>query len=125
MKSLAVALIALSLLACSSPGPPDPIVDGWPIGAKTVCLREFRCDELLNEAIAGLARRDPGHADIVAFALHDEGSLRDADGNTILITRSGQCCRVVRFELADGSVRAIGVGFPGVSDIPRAVDYGP
>lgn len=61
----------------------------------------------------------------MAFALHNEGVTRDADGNTILHTRSGQCCRVVRFELADGSVRAIGVGFPGISDIPIAVDYGP
>ena len=125
MKSLVVALIALLVLGCSSPGPPDPIVDGWPIGDTAVCQPEDHCDALLNEAIKGLARRDPGHADIVALALHDEGSLRDADGNTILITRSGQCCRVVRFELADGSVRAIGVGFPGVSDVPIAVDYGP
>jgi len=124
MKSLVVALIALMLLSCSA-GPPVTIVDDWPIGRPTVCEPQFRCDELLNEAIRGLARRDPGHADIVSLALHDEGAMRDAEGNTILTTRSGQCCRVVRFELADGSVRAIGVGFPGVSDIPIAIDYGP
>lgn len=123
MKSLAVALIALSLLGCSSPRPPVTVVDGWPIGSPAVCLQGARCDELLNEAIAGLARRDPGHADIVASALHEE-ELR-TDGDRLLLQRTGNCCRVVRFELAHGSVRAIGVGFPGVSDMPIAIDYGP
>lgn len=47
------------------------------------------------------------------------------DHHKILNVRSGNCCSVVRFELADGSVRAIGVGFPGVSDIPIAINYGP
>ncbi len=49
----------------------------------------------------------------------------DADGNVILWTRSGACCSVARFELADGGVKAIGVGFPGVSTTPMAFDYGP
>ncbi len=49
----------------------------------------------------------------------------DANGNQVLTNRSGSCCSVARFELADGSVKAIGVGYPGISKTPVAVDYGP
>lgn len=132
MKRLAVALALLLVAACSAHDHPVdpivdyPIVDGWPIGEPAVCVRENRCVELLEEALRGLDRRDPDHAAVVDFALHDEGVMFDGgDHHKILNVRSGNCCRVVRFGLADGSVRAIGVGFPGVSDIPIAIDYGP
>jgi hypothetical protein len=49
----------------------------------------------------------------------------NAKGEQILVTRSGSCCVVARFELADGTVAAIGVGYPGVSKIPIAIDQGP
>ena len=96
------------------------VVDGWPIGNEVNCSLEQRCDELLTAARTGLASRNPGHAEVVKQTLHEEGT----HGN-VLTTRSGGCCWVARFRLADGSVRAIGVGYPGISTEPATVDYGP
>ena len=101
------------------------MIDGWPIGSESSCIASERCPELLATARTGLDDRDPGHAAVVKVELHTEGVTVDADGNVILTTRSGGCCSVARFELADGSVKAIGVGFPGVSTTPMAFDYGP
>jgi hypothetical protein len=118
-----LALIAIAAAACARAG--DPVVDGWPIGPQRDCERHDDCHALLVLATAALDRRDPGHAAIVNVTLHNEGAIVDASGNTILMTRSGACCSVARFELADGTVRAIGVGYPGVSKEPIALDYGP
>jgi hypothetical protein len=101
----------------------DPIVDGWPIGAPDTCQPGEPCVELLELAARQLGRRDPDHAAVVRVDWHRWGRIVDDDGR-VLIGRSGRW-HVARFELADGSVRAIGVGFPGISDIPVAVDYGP
>jgi hypothetical protein len=120
---LAVLFVAI-LTGCSSPMG-DPVVDGWAIGPERSCETTAKCPALLDTARVGLDRRDPGHPAVVSVTLHTEGATFAANGDRILHTRSGSCCSVARFELADGSVKAIGVGYPGVSQLPMAIDYGP
>ena len=121
-------LLAVALASCSHavlPPVRDPVVDGWPIGPEQACNADPRCPILLDTARIGLDRRDPGHPLVIRVSLHTEGVTLDANGKQILTKRSGGCCSVARFELADGSVRAIGVGYPGISETPMAIDFGP
>jgi hypothetical protein len=120
---LAVAAAAWALSACGGQG---SIVDGWGIGAPYTCGAntdpdpECPCAALLPLAGHALDRRDPGHAPVVEAQLHEEGP--DAAGSPVI--RSSPFLVAV-FRLADGSTRAIGVGYPGVSTEPMALDYGP
>ena len=100
--------------------PADPVIDGWVVGAA-------RPDEdaYIDAATKLLASISPGHADIVQASLHNEGVYYDGDGHQILWTRSGSCCLVVLFELADGSKRAVGAGLPGISQTLTAFETGP
>jgi hypothetical protein len=60
-----------------------------------------------------------GHAPVVRATLHVEGSLIDPEtGQQILRARSGGAPRIAEFELADGTVTAVGVGYPGISREP-------
>lgn len=104
---------------------PDPIVDGWPIGAVVDCGAEPRCPELVTTAQRGFDARDPGDPEIAGVTLHSEGAVVNDRGETILMVRSGACCWVAVFDLGDGTARAIGVGYPGISQVPITVDYGP
>jgi hypothetical protein len=126
MRRIRVGLV-ITAIAASACGPfaGDPVVDGWPIGSETNCSIEDRCPELLTTAQVGFDRRSPGHPAVVAVTLHLEGRLAGSDSGEVLYTRSGSCCWVARFELADGTVRAIGVGYPGVSETAVVVDVGP
>ncbi len=115
--ALGLAALTAALLGCGLlPEPAAAVVDGWPIGPLVECRPDDRCPELLAAAVAGLARRDPGNAAIVRATLHREA---------VLSTRSGACCTVARFELADGTVRAIGVGYRGISRELTVIDRGP
>ncbi len=127
MTSVSLFVAALLLLGgCDLVSSVDRVVDGWPIGSEVICAADdSQCGALMRTAIAGFDRRDPGHPQIARASLHSEGTLLDASGNHILTTRSGGCCDVAVFELADGSTRAIGVGYPGVSRTPMAIDTGP
>jgi hypothetical protein len=121
----ALASLALVWAVAVSSGPTaDPVVDGWPVGDAFTCSNP-ECEALLPVAQAQLDTRDPGHAPVVHATLHHEGVYADASGHLILSVRSGGCCQVARFELADGTIRAIGVGYPGISQEPMAFDYGP
>jgi len=120
-----VLAVALTAVACAAIRE-SPVVDGWPVGDALDCTTaRDRCPELLVEATAGLDRREPGHAPIVHATLHVEGVVLDENGNQILWTRSGSCCNVALFELEDGSVHTMGVGYPGIARDPVAIDYGP
>lgn len=119
MRFAPIALAVLLTAAACAPLRESPVVDGWPVGDPLDCTTSgARCPELLAAATAGLGVRDPGHAPIVQATLHVEGVVFDDKGNQILWTRSGACCNVARFELADGSVRAMGVGYPGSPKTP-------
>lgn len=143
MARMALAMVVIAVLAaCSSAaddpgvtggsvvpggsGPVgDPVVDTWPVGPELDCAADGHCPALLATARIGFDRRNPGHPAVVRVVLHREGTTVNDKGERILVTRSGSCCVVARFELADGSVAAIGVGYPGVSKIPIAIDKGP
>jgi hypothetical protein len=116
-----VAMFAAGLVGCATVQP-GTLVDGWSVGEQKTCaVGDERCVALLPEASRGLDRREPGHAAIIAASLHEEGGYPGKDGQVILSIRSGGCCDVALFQLADGSVRAIGVGYPGISDVPMAI----
>lgn len=128
-RARAALVVGAALLvgACSlPPATASPVIDTWPIGDQYQCSGgDARCAALVPAAIKGLDRWRPGHADVVTVKLHREGILLDALGNPILLTRSGDCCSVAVFQLAGGEVRAIGVGYPGISPEPEAVLQGP
>lgn len=126
-----MVMAGLLLGGCASPGE-GTTIDGWPIGALQTCPvpnvprgapypTQWDCQLGLSQwvaaAIEGFDRRDPGHAAIVRTTIHDESRAH---------ARSGGCCKVAVFELADGSIRAIGVGHPGIeTEQLTTVDFGP
>lgn len=120
---LVVALVA-GLVAGGCAPAPDPVIDTWRVGGLLECPDADRCAELVRVGLQGLDERDPGHAHVVATELHIEGALMDpSTGGRILMTRSGGCCQVLLMRLADGSTRAIGVGYPGISDEAVAIPW--
>lgn len=124
-RAVAASLLAASLLvACQGLARSDPVVDGWPIGHEVACTPEARCGELIAIATAALDLRDRVHPAVVRAALHADGKTFDAKGNQLLYSSSGRSYGVVRFELADGSVRAIGLGAAGADPTIRAFDHG-
>ncbi len=124
-RAVAASLLAGALLvACQGVARSDPVVDGWPIGPEVACTADVRCPELIAIATAALDLRDRGHPAVVRAALHADGKTFDADGNRLLYTSSGRSYGVVRFDLADGSVRAIGLGAAGPDPTIRAFDHG-
>jgi hypothetical protein len=118
-------LAAVLVAACQLFVHSDPVVDGWPIGREIPCSEESRCMDFLATARAGLDVRDPGHLAVVTTTLHTEGATVDANGNRAIYARSGALYAVVRFELADGGIKAIGIGAAGPDPTVRAFDYGP
>ena len=116
---LSLAILALSVVACGLlREPADAVIDGWTVGPE-VSFFDGERELLLGLASDHLDRRDPGHAVVVRATLHSEGGLIDpATGRQILSTRSGGAPRIAVFELADGTVTAIGVGYPGISREP-------
>ena len=103
----------------------DPVVDGWSIGHEVPCSEEARCVAFLATARAGLDARDPGHPAVVTATLHVDGATFDANGDRVIHASSGALYVVVRFELADGSTKGIGVGTAGPDPTVRAFNYGP
>lgn len=126
MSGPALVLVLLGALLAGScaPAAADPIIDTWPVGEAVDCAQPPSCDELTRVGLAGLTTRDPGHAPVLEARLHREGAFVDpTTGETILTVRSGGCCHVLVVRLTDGSTRAIGVGFVGVSDRPIAIPW--
>ena len=119
------AMLACGLLPNARPIG-DRVVDGWPIGAPLQCEDASRCQALSAVAREGLDQHYAGHAAVVEFGLYNEGSRIDAEtGDKILVIRSGACCEVALYRLADGTEHALGVGYPGISTTPMAFPEGP
>lgn len=126
---LLVAGLGLALVGCGtnahvdSSGNLTGVIDGWGIGQPFSCTDadpERPCSTLLPLARQALDSRDPFHPTVVGERLYQEGP----DGNGNLVTRSTPFLIAV-FQLADGSARAIGVGYPGVSTTPMTIPLGP
>ncbi len=109
-----------NVLACGAQG--DPRIDTWPIGELTDDCGRESCAAMIAAARSGLDRRDPGHPEVSRVEIHLLGTVVDAQGRTILFVTSGGPQRVAVFDLADGSRRAIGVGYPGVSQTLQVFD---
>lgn len=121
-----LALAALLAIVLGGCGPvratAPPIVDGWRVGPVLECAPDDRCPELVGAVRAGIGAGEPAVESIV---LHREGVRIDpATGGTVLNTRSGGPIHVAVVTLADGTVRAIGVGFPGISREPVVLGPG-
>jgi hypothetical protein len=114
-----LAILTLTVVACGVlRGTAAPVIDGWSVGPE-VSFVDAERELLLGLARDHLDRRDPGHAVVVRATLHAEGAVVDpVTGDQILMTRSGGASRIAVFELADGTVTAIGVGYPGISREP-------
>jgi len=125
MRRLGRVLALAACLALTGCSAGDRVVDTWPIGDPSDCPAPSpRCEELTRVGLAGFDSRDPGHLAIVSARLHAEGGfMNPKTGGTILMKRSGGCCQVLVVELADNSTHAIGVGYPGISDVAIAVPW--
>jgi hypothetical protein len=132
-RPIAVAIGALAILVTGCGGDPGSaaadgsVIDGWLVGPPIVCqdrvvyandveVERGRCVDLVAAAVHALGDRDPGHPMVVAMQLHQ----RLWPPNT-----AGGLQYVAVYSFADGSVRAIGVGWPGVAATPYTIDYGP
>lgn len=119
--------LTLAAVACQ-PVASGQVIDGFAIGNRYDCwelgsTETAECRAYIPVATAALDRRDPGHAPIVSVALHEQLYVGE-DGVPRLAVCSGGCMSVAVFRLADGSLRAIAVGTPGIATEPMAVDYG-
>ncbi|HEX8026489.1 MAG TPA: hypothetical protein VF484_09800 [Candidatus Limnocylindrales bacterium] len=93
------------------------VIDGWTIGAAATCSDgdpERPCSALLPVARTRLDVRDPGHLPVVTSELRNEQ-----------VNARSSILYIAVFKLADGSLKAIGVWYPGVSTTPGTLDYGP
>jgi hypothetical protein len=128
--AVVIGLLAIFVAGCDALGlGPDSgsVIDGWLVGPPTACqdavvyandveVARGRCVDLVATAGKALDRRDPGHPIVVAMQLRQ----RLSPPNT-----AGGLQYVAVYTLADGAVRAIGVGWPGVATTPYTIDYGP
>lgn len=121
MRLLVTAIVLVAALAgCGSQT--GETIDGWPLGPAAKCSGDQAtyCARPIAAAREELDRISPGHAPIVGVELFDEAKV-DAQGSFVLV--QSVPIDVARFQLADGSVRAIGVGdTPGG---PYAEAHGP
>ncbi len=104
----AFGLLALGIIACQEGIPPQTFIDGLPVGDRaTWGVREG--DRFSEVALAELDSREPNHAPVVAIEPYVP-DYRTADGQRLLLTRSGGYDLVIVLRLEDGSVRAVYVG---------------
>jgi hypothetical protein len=109
----------LLFVGCGTTGE-GATIDGWKITGVTTCPipnlprdvpypETWDCalglSQWLAAAVEGFNRRDPTHPPIIRTTLHGYG------GTAVY---SGGGPKIAVFELADGSVRAIGVMHPGI-----------
>lgn len=124
MREVLLLAFLLALVSGACREDASPVIDTWPVGERLDCDDARTCDELVAVGLVGLTDRDPGHAPVVSARLHHEGVVVDpSTGHRILMIRSGGCCHVLVVELADGSTRAIGVGYPGISQEAVAIPW--
>jgi hypothetical protein len=107
-------VLSVVIAACSS-----AFIDGWSAGPLAPCGGDVKCDELAAVATMGLDKKYPGHPEVRSVDIHDEGPQRN--GQTLV--RIGASIHVAVFNLADGSVHAIGVGYLGIGRTARTFEH--
>jgi|GEM_PF-5424518 hypothetical protein len=92
------------------------IIDGWLIGHDSCVSSDplRSCSTMMSLAMTGFDARNPGHLPVVASELRLEGNPVHSSLRWVAL-----------FKLSDGTLRAIGVWYPGVSVTPQVIDYGP
>jgi hypothetical protein len=101
---VAVALVAWApLIRWGTP----TVVDGYPLGTRARCADG--CPRFIAAARAWLDSAVTGHAAIDRIELFVP-DYRDAEGNTIVMARSGGTDYIAVIHLADGTTRAVQVG---------------
>lgn len=112
-------VVAAPLLGCATPQD-SSVIDGWEIGPSVSCdvyEPPTRCQALVPFAVRAFDRFHPGHAPIDTATLHEWLPARDR-------VYSGGPPQVVVIELADGTIRATGVDYFGVSSLPTILEMG-
>jgi hypothetical protein len=110
-----VVLVALVLVGCAA-NASGGVIDGWPVGPRADCSK-LDCGAYIRAANGALQRRDPDRPSVVDVTLYAEGDSAPL--------RTTPCCSVAVFTLANGSVKAIGVGKNILGDIIVTQDFGP
>jgi hypothetical protein len=95
---------AAVVAACGS----APKVDGVPIGERVDCGGRA-CDAEIAFARSWLDAAAPGHAPVLQVEIH-AADYRNANGEQILLARSGGPTVAAVLRLEDGTIRAVLVG---------------
>ncbi len=115
---VALGVLALGVVACQAGIPPQTFIDGLPVGDRaTWGVRDgdratwgVRDGDRFSEvALADLDSSEPDHPPVVAIEAYTP-DYRTADGQRLLLVRSGGNDLIVVLRLEDGSVRAVYVG---------------
>jgi hypothetical protein len=104
----ALGVLVLGIVACQAGVPPQTFIDGLPVGESVACGDED-CGRFSDFALADLDTREPDHAPVVAIEAYVP-DYRTADGQRLLLTRSGGSDLIIVLRLEDGSVQAAYVG---------------
>jgi hypothetical protein len=105
---VAFGVLALGVVACQAGIPPQSFIDGLPVGESVACGVED-CRRFSDFALADLDSSEPDHPPVVAIEAYVP-DYRTADGQRLLLTRSGGYDLIIVLRLEDGSVRAAYVG---------------
>ncbi len=117
-----LSVLALGIIACHAGFPPQTFIDGLPVGDAVACGVE-NCARFSDFALADLDSSEPDHAPVVAIEAYTP-DYRTADGQRLLLARSGGYDLIIVLRLEDGSVRAAHVGC-GVGVEPDRCFLGP
>jgi hypothetical protein len=105
----ALGVLALGVIACQAGIPPQSFIDGLPVGDAVAWDDVYEGYRFSDFALADLDSSEPNHAPVGAIEAYVP-DYRMADGQRLLLTRSGGNDLIIVMRLEDGSVRAIHVG---------------
>src|SRR5258706_7585640 len=103
--------LGATVAACSSTGPSDPSLDGWPLGSQVSC-QSVTPDNYPPSGFVGIAKDHLGSWArlIIDTNCYDEGAYVE-NGQPILDLKS-TFLRILVFTFDDGSRHAIGIVCP-------------
>ena len=121
--TLAILALAVRPAACCGRRP-IPVVDGWPIGPELDCTTRDDCAHAAGLARERLDRRDSGPCRRLGGQPAPRGHApRPSDRRAHPADPQRRIPVIAVFELGDGTMTAIGVGYPGISREPIVVRH--